>query len=331
MESNLPFLQVSGISKLNGDIFLLKEINFTIPRYRKLAIVGETGSGKSTLLKILAGWIQPDYGNVLLEGKRVKGPFEKLLPGHKGIGYVSQQYELRNNYKVSNELDCVNELTTKEAVAIYEICQITHLLNRKTDQLSGGEKQRIATARVLIGAPKLLLLDEPYSNLDSQHKQVMKEVIRNIADQLKITCILISHDPRDILSWAEEIIILKNGSIIQQGSPHTLYFKPVNAYVGGLLGNFNLIEPELLKVSEALNYLYLPGKSCFIRPQSIGMADQIEYNIPAMIKQVGFNGDFFEVELLVSGVLLTMHTFNNTLKTGDWITVCINPSEAWYL
>jgi len=331
MESNLPFLQISGVSKQNGDIFLLNEINFSIPPFRKLAIVGETGSGKSTLLKIIAGWVQPDAGSVLLEGQRVKGPYEKLLPGHKSIGYVSQQYELRNNYKVVDELDCVNELTASEAAIIYEICQVTHLLNRKTDQLSGGERQRIATARVLIGAPKLLLLDEPYSNLDSLHKQVMKEVIRNIADQLKITCILISHDPRDILSWAEEIIILKNGSIIQQGKPYTLYFKPANAYTGGLLGNFNLIEPELLKVSDGLNYLYKPGKSCFIRPQSIRLIDKIEKGIPAMIKQVGFNGDFFDVELLVSGVLLKMHTFSNTLTHGDWVNITINPSDVWYL
>jgi ABC-type sugar transport system ATPase subunit len=331
MESILPFLQVSGVSKQNGDIFLLNEINFSIPPFRKLAIVGETGSGKSTLLKIIAGWVQPDAGKVLLEGRRVKGPYEKLLPGHKSIGYVSQQYELRNNYKVMDELDCVNELTASKAGIIYEICQVTHLLNRKTDQLSGGERQRIATARVLIGAPKLLLLDEPYSNLDSLHKQVMKEVIRNIADQLKITCILISHDPRDILSWAEEIIILKNGSIIQQGSPYSLYFKPVNAYTGGLLGNFNLVTPELLNGTESLKHLIQHGKSCFIRPQSIRLADQTENSIPASIEQVSFNGDYFEVKLLVSGVFLTMHTFSNTLTPGNWINISINAAEVWYL
>ena len=331
MESNLPFLQVSGISKQNGDIFLLNEINFSIPIFRKLAIVGETGSGKSTLLKIIAGWVQPDAGMVLLEGKRVKGPYEKLLPGHKSIGYVSQQYELRNNYKVADELDCVNEMSTEDAAIIYEICQVTHLLNRKTDQLSGGERQRIATARVLIGAPKLLLLDEPYSNLDYLHKKVMKEVIRNIADQLKITCILISHDPRDILSWAEDIIILKNGSIIQQGIPQTLYFKPVNVYSGGLLGNFNLIEPELLKVSERLNHFFKPGKSCFIRPQCIRLVSQSENSIPAKIEQVGFNGDYFEVELLVSGILLTMYSSRNSLSAGDWVNISINAAEVWYL
>src|SRR6478752_3027013 len=97
------------------------------------------------------------------------------------------------------------------AKTVFEVCRISHLLKRKTDQLSGGEKQRIALARVLISYPKLLILDEPFSNLDLIHKNVLKSIIDDIGTQLQITCILASHDPLDTLSWADEMLVLRNG------------------------------------------------------------------------------------------------------------------------
>src|SRR4051794_37012290 len=184
-------LCVSGISKRTGSNFLLQDIYFTQQRFQKIAIAGETGSGKSTVLKIIAGLIQPDGGEVLFENERVAGPDEKLIPGHPGIGYLSQHFELRNNYRVEELLEMANKVSENQASAIFKICRITELLKRKTDQLSGGEKQRIATARLLITSPRLLLLDEPFSNLDMPHKNIMKSVISDIGEKLQISCILI--------------------------------------------------------------------------------------------------------------------------------------------
>ena len=107
----------------------------------------------------------------------------------------------------------------EEAATLFEICQVDHLLKRRTDQLSGGEKQRIALCMLLVKCPKLLVLDEPFSNLDPIHKTVLKTVIEDIGKRLQITCMLTSHDPHDTLSWADEILVMKNGKIIQQGTP----------------------------------------------------------------------------------------------------------------
>ena len=207
----MALLQLLNVSRKESGIAAVEKISFTQQRLQKIAIAGETGSGKTTLLKLIAGLIQPTSGEIKFEGKRVEGPLEKLLPGHPQIAYLSQHFELRNNYRVEEELEAKNLLTEIEADTIYKVCRIQHLLKRKTDQLSGGERQRIVLARLLTTSPELLLLDEPFSNLDAVHKNIIKDVINDISVQMNITCIMVSHDAPDILSWAERILVMKDG------------------------------------------------------------------------------------------------------------------------
>lgn len=220
------FLQVSRITLREAGNQVLQDISFTQPEFCKIAIAGETGSGKSTLLQTIAGLVQPSSGAVWLEQKRVKGPQEHLIPGHPGIGYLSQQFELPRFLRVEQILQYANKLAPATAENLYEVCRISHLLARRTDHLSGGERQRIALARLVLSSPRLLLLDEPFSNLDVTHKNILKTVIQEVSALLGITCILISHDPLDTLPWADEIIIMQAGKIIQQGTPAHIYQQP---------------------------------------------------------------------------------------------------------
>jgi iron(III) transport system ATP-binding protein len=132
-------LRVEGIDKSIDKNQVLKNIYFNQDQFQKLVIAGETGSGKSTLLKIIAGFIQPDAGMVEFEGKRVLGPNEQLIAGHSDIAYLSQHFELRNNYWVEDMLQLANQLDKNQTDIIFNICKIHHLLRRKTKQLSGGE------------------------------------------------------------------------------------------------------------------------------------------------------------------------------------------------
>src|SRR5687767_9414768 len=170
----MSLLKLSAITKYKDGEAVLKDISFSVQKHQKTAIAGATGSGKTTLLKIIAGLVQPDAGEVLFENLRVPGPDEKLIPGHPAIAYLSQHFELRNNYRVEEVLEYANTLPPEESKRLYEICHISHLLQRKTDQVSGGEKQRIALAKLLTTSPRLLLLDEPFSNLDMRHRNVLK-------------------------------------------------------------------------------------------------------------------------------------------------------------
>ena len=293
----MSLLQVSGISKQQQGAFILKDISFTQQKFQKIAIAGETGSGKSTLMKIVGGLAQADSGTVFFDGVRVKGSEEVLIPGFPGIAYLSQYFELRNNYRVEEILAYANKLVEEDANRIYEVCRVTHLLKRRTEQLSGGEKQRIALARLLTTAPRMLLMDEPFSNLDMIHKSILKSVINDLVEELEITCMLISHDAQDLLSWADEVMLMKDGVIVQQGTPQEVYYKPVNEYAAGLLGKYNIVQGR------------------FVRPEDVVLGDK--KGMKGIVNRVLFFGGYNEVEVLAAGQVITVNTGTAKRTKGE--------------
>jgi ABC-type sulfate/molybdate transport systems ATPase subunit len=309
----MSLLTVAGIHKQLSPSFSLQDIHFTQQKTQRISITGETGSGKSSLLKIIAGLLQPDTGTVWFNGARVEGPDEQLVPGHPAIAYLSQDHELRNNYRIEELLEYANKLSAEEAADIYRLCRIDHLLQRKNVQLSGGEKQRIAIARLLAGSPQLLLLDEPFSNLDLIHKNILKSVIEDISSKLQITCILTSHDPVDTLSWADEIIVMQKGHIVQKAGPAVVYTQPVSSYVAGLFGNYNLLSPEQ---SSLLGYHLPAGKQLFLRPEDIRLSGTA--SAPrGTVTGISFRGAYFELEIEAEGMQLRSISLDPGLTIGQ--------------
>jgi ABC-type sugar transport system ATPase subunit len=306
-------------------------ISFEQEKFQKIAIAGESGAGKSTLLKIIAGLVQPDAGEVVFEDDRVRGPYEKLIPGHPGIAYLSQHFELRNNYRVEELLSYANELAAEEAEALFDVCRIRPFLKRKTDQLSGGEKQRIALARLLISSPRLLLLDEPFSNLDLIHKNILKSVVRDIGERLHITCMLVSHDPMDTLSWADEIMIMRNGRILQKGTPETVYSQPVNEYAAALLGTYNIINGPGAKDFAALPGIEINGKTMIIRPERFTIVGRKSPALKGKVQQVNYFGSFYDIQVELPGSRITVRTGKSKFKTGDTIYLTLDSSAVWYV
>lgn len=307
------FLQVNHISKQLQGNTVVRDVSFEQHQGQKLGIIGETGSGKSSLLKMIAGLLQPDAGDVYFKGKRVKGPDEKLIPGHPGVAYLSQHYELRNSFRMEELLSYANTLTDAEANALYEICHISHLMKRKNDQISGGENQRIALARLLVTAPELLMLDEPYSNLDLIHKNILKQVIADIGERLGTTCLMVSHDPQDMLSWADEIMVLQNGSMIQRDTPQQLYHRPACLYAAGLLGHYNLVPAAL---AASWNIQVPQEQSLFVRPENLLIAED---GLAATVEKIGFNGIYDELIVHADGVQLIVQTMHRNIRVGEEI------------
>ncbi|MGZ3848560.1 MAG: ATP-binding cassette domain-containing protein, partial [Flavisolibacter sp.] len=199
---------------------------------------------------------------------------------------------------------------------ICRVCRIDHLLGRWTHQVSGGEKQRIALARLLVTAPRLLLLDEPYSNLDIIHKTVLKTVIDEVADQLGTTCLLVSHEPLDSLSWAEELMVLREGAVVQQAGPEEIYRQPLDEYVAALFGKFNILSPALAKAFSAFTDIEMNRINSFIRPEDFKIVPDEGAGLRAQVTRTVFMGSYHEAELLVAGHRVTVNTGTAALTRG---------------
>ncbi len=311
----MALLDVQHISKHQPNRIIVDDISFQQEALQKIAITGESGAGKSTLLKIISGYTQTDNGVVIFNGEKVIGPKDQLYPGHKEIAYLSQHYELLNNYYVKDLIWHQIKVAEQAAAELFEICRIGHLLERRTDQLSGGEKQRIALCMLLVKAPKMLILDEPFSNLDPIHTDILKAVLEDVTERLAITCLLSSHDPHDTLSWADEIIVMKEGKIVQQGKPEAIYHQSVNEYVAGMFGRYNLLKPQ----QAALFGIESNGKDVMIRPEDfvLSKADGIK----GLVQKISFWGSFYEVEVMVADVKIVVRMIKNDWKVGKEVNV----------
>ena len=305
-------MNILDVKNLQSDVlsggFTLENISFTIPVGKKVALMGQTGSGKSTLLKTIAGFIQHKGGTIYFDEKKVLGPNYQLVAGEKGIAYLSQYFELRNNYRMEELFDYANEEFTKEqAHHLFEICNVNYLQKRKSVELSGGEKQRVALARLLLTKPKLLILDEPFSNLDNIHKSILKNVLDTIAQELKITCLLCSHDAIDVLPWADELIILDQGKIIQQNTTKEVYTHPSNDLVAGLLGDYCTLTSSLQKTFSVANINYF-------RPNNFSINAQGKFS--GVVKSCMYYGSYYKVEVeFEESIFITYSNFFYSLNS----------------
>ncbi len=301
----MSFLKVASISRQSETGFALKGITFSQRRHEKVVVAGETGSGKSTLLRIIAGLQQADSGEVSFLDTIVTGPEDTLVPGRPGIAYLSQDFILPKFLRVEQVLSYANTLSVEVASILYEVCRIKHLLKRNTDQLSGGERQRIAIARLLISSPELLLLDEPFSNLDAVHKEILKAVLADIGIRLKVSTILISHDPADTLPWADRILVMKDGQIVQKGTPEKIYNEPQDEYVAGLFGRYNLIDSQ----SELYSKLKKGkdnNKKLIVRPEQFKVVSNRNHQFSGKVIDVNFYGGYYEVVVEAFGDVLIL-------------------------
>ena len=220
----------------------ITNISFDITRGDVVAIIGESGSGKSTLLKAIYGLLKTDEGEILFENEKVKGPDEQLIPGHKQMKMVTQDFSLNIYAKVYDNIASQlsnTDLKTKseKTLAIMEHLRILSLQNKKIIELSGGEQQRVAIAKAMVADTKVLLLDEPFSQVDALLKNQLRADIKRVAAETGVTVILVSHDPADGLFLADQLLIVRNGELLQTGKPSEIYQHPKHIYTAQILGN----------------------------------------------------------------------------------------------
>jgi iron(III) transport system ATP-binding protein len=251
-------LLVRNIEKKLGALQILKGASFRAERGEILALLGASGSGKTTLLRCIAGLEQPEVGYIEIGGKTALASEDGIMlpPEKRDVGLVFQSYALWPHRKVFDNVAYGLKLRRKpreemriRVERILEMLGLGHLADRYPDQLSGGQQQRVAICRALVYEPKVLLLDEPLSNLDAKLREEARFWIRKLILDLQICAVMVTHDQAEALAMADQILLLKDGVIIQEGSPVEMYSKPQSIYAAEFLGANNVFAGKIVAIN----------------------------------------------------------------------------------
>ena len=235
-----PALKLEGVSKAYGAVRALDKISFVVPEGRFFVLFGPSSVGKTTTLRTIAGLVQPDRGSVEVFGRDVT---HAPIAG-RGISMVFQSFALYPHLTVAENLayplreeNVVAAEIAKRVEETAAMLKLSHRLERKPGTLSGGEQQRVALGRSLIRRPRILLLDEPLTNLDAKLRHDMRAELKRLHKQFGLTIVYATPDELEALSMGEEIAVMRDGAVVQRGTPDELYDSPADAYVAGKIGS----------------------------------------------------------------------------------------------
>lgn len=305
-------LEINSVSRSTGN-FSLKSIDLEVRKGEVVALIGESGSGKSTLLRTIAGFLMPDSGSITLNGKVVNDDNIYVAPEDRRIGMVFQNYALFPHLSVEKNVAYgVAHLPKSERTAIVkkllDLVGLNGKESRYPHRLSGGEQQRVAIARALAINPSLLLLDEPFSNLDAIMRGQVREEVSNIIRSTDTTTIIVTHDINDALTVADRIVVLKDGEVEQVGTPLDLYNCPVNRYMAQLFGKCSFLKGtgHNCKVETVLGPIPHPEAKegeryeISIRPEEIRLGDDREMSYSGQLVRQQFLGRRIELTVRIS-------------------------------
>ncbi|QEA38881.1 ABC transporter ATP-binding protein [Pistricoccus aurantiacus] len=242
-----PLLRISGLCKRyrRNSSLVVDHVGFELGNGEILALLGPSGCGKTTTLRMIAGFEQPEAGDIYLDGRRINA----LSPQQRHIGIVFQDYALFPHMNLAQNVAFAMPHRPKAERAAkarewLDLVGLADLASRMPDELSGGQQQRVALARTLAAEPRLILLDEPFSNLDAALRETTRKEVRQMLKAAGTSVILVTHDQAEALSFADRIGVMHGGRLVQVGAPEQVYQQPANAFVAEFLGHTNLLEGE---------------------------------------------------------------------------------------
>lgn len=333
-------VRILNLKKKFGSSLAVSDFSLEVNHGELVAFLGPSGCGKTTTLRMIAGFIEPTAGDIIINDKNVTN-----VPVHKrNTGMVFQKYALFPHMTVSENVAFglkMRKVNNKEATEkinnVLSMVQLENFSDRYPRQLSGGQQQRVALARALVIEPEVFLLDEPLSNLDAKLRVEVREQIRTLQKNLSLTTIFVTHDQEEAMAIADRIAIMNDGKIQQIGTPKELYEQPANYFVANFLGRMNFLSGKTENkkfISElGINLPLVEGQKISrvgVRPENTLISNQEidgEINIPAVVKSVSYLGPVIDIKCQLSDGSY----FNSTLadKGSDLYNKLITDKKVW--
>ncbi|QHS23784.1 ABC transporter ATP-binding protein [Virgibacillus sp. MSP4-1] len=339
MPQQESFLNLKHLFKYFGNVTAVDDISVQIDKGELISFIGPSGCGKTTLLRTIGGFHSQDSGEIILDNDRI----DHLPPEKRSTGMVFQNYALfphmsvYQNVEYGLKIEKVSKSERKERIrqALSQV-QLEGYGDRKPSELSGGQQQRVAIARCLVLQPKVLLLDEPLSNLDANLRMIMREEIRRLKDELNLTVIFVTHDQEEALSISDRVVVLNGGVIQQVGAPDEIYNHPENEFVANFVGHSNILEGTTetdnqttlfknasvqFEVEKDEDSADRSNGKVMIRPERIAINENSK--LQGQVSKVVYNGNFIRYFVDLNGTEILVDQFNvsrtNRFNKGDSI------------
>ncbi|HBR08503.1 MAG TPA: spermidine/putrescine ABC transporter ATP-binding protein [Clostridiales bacterium] len=315
-------MTISHVSKSFGSNQVVQDLNLEVKKGEFLTLLGPSGCGKTTTLRMIAGFETPTSGRILLGGRDVK----ESEPYDREVNTVFQNYALFPHMNVYENIafGLTMKKTPKEEIKrrvmeMLTLVQLEGYENRRPDQLSGGQKQRVAIARALINRPKVLLLDEPLGALDLKLRKQMQFELKRLQKKLGITFIYVTHDQEEALTMSDRVMVMKDGNILQTGTPQDIYNEPANAFVADFIGESNIVDGIMQRdflvefagrEFDCVDKGFDPQQRVdgVIRPEDLKVVSAMAGQFSGVVESVIFKGVHYEMTVDACGYKWLIHS-----------------------
>lgn len=282
----MNLITVDKLDHSYGKNKVLHGCSFTIDDGEIVALLGESGSGKTTILRSLAGFEKPLSGTIIMQDRILFDANTLVKPEARNIGLVFQDYALFPHLSVQKNIELGQAKGAHQTVDYWlNMVGLGEMAQRRPDQLSGGQQQRVAIARAMAAKPALVLLDEPFSNIDESLKFGFRHELKSLLKVENVSAVFVTHDTKDALAIADKIVILQNGIVQQIGSPLEVYDSPINTYVAGLFGPYNTLQQD-------------GNTSTIVRAEACRIS---ESGTKAIVSSSMFQGQSYLINLVIDG------------------------------
>jgi ABC-type Fe3+/spermidine/putrescine transport system ATPase subunit len=359
----MAFIELKNLYKCFQKVVAVNRIQLSVEQGEMLTLLGPSGCGKTTTLRCIAGLEAPEEGDIVIDGKSVLSP--AVVPSAKrGIGMVFQNYAVWPHMRVYNNVvyglklqGVSKEEIRKNARQVLDLVGLEGLENRYPGQLSGGQQQRVALARALVRNPKVLLLDEPLSNLDAKLREKMRFEIKSLVQRMGITSVYVTHDQAEAMVISDRIAVMQSGDVVQVGTPQQIYKEPVNRFVADFIGTMNFLAGEVSAVlpdrkaavvragfggeivCKGVDFNEIkPGRKVYasIRPEDVEVltepSDDPENVFKGMLAQQAYLGNFLTLFVNLDGAMIRVQVPRHLPQAeGQTLSVYLDPEKCMVL